>query len=207
MTVKTPASLSVIPALSVGPFTATRKGLIIHDDEPIAIEIWAAYVTSLIEIEEAGTIQLLIGEALNWGEATYGQACYQYLNEHNYVEGTIANWKWAANRIRDLPDSLRNDDAFSFSHFVAIAPCEPEKQRRWLEKAKEENWSARRLRKEIAKASIPVGDTTITVRVVMDFQLSDSLQNRLKEAAHRFKWAAEEWGIECKSLDVSEVEP
>jgi hypothetical protein len=193
----TPTDLKVIPTLSVGPFTATRRGLIVHSRD-VPIEVWGAYVMALAETGEA--LQLVLGDALNWGEETYGQECFQYLDQLGYVDGTYANWKWVAGRVKR---SLRNEN-LTFSHHVVVAPEEPEKQKEWLDRAEEEGWSSRQLRKKIVKDSIPQKGNSTTMHLSMSFEVPDGLQNRLKEAAHRFKWAAEEWDIRCLEMDVWE---
>jgi len=98
---------------------------------------------------------------------------------------------------------LRNEN-LTFSHHVAIAPEEPGEQRKWLDRAEKEGWSSRQLRKEIVKSGIPQKNIFATVHVTMSFEVPDGLQNRLKEAAHRFKWAAEEWDIKCLEMNVWE---
>ena len=193
----TPTDLKVIPTLSVGPFTATRRGLIVHSQD-VPIEVWGAYVMALTETGEA--LQFILGDALRWGEETYGQECYQYLDQLGYVDGTYANWKWVAGRVKR---SLRNEN-LTFSHHVAVAPEEPEKQKEWLDRAEEEGWSSRQLRKKIVKDGIPQEGNSTTMHLSMSFEVPDGLQNRLKEAAHRFKWAAEEWDIRCLEMSVWE---
>jgi len=153
---------------------------------------------ALTETNEA--IQLILGDALNWGEETYGQECYQYLEQLGYVDGTYANWKWVAKHVER---SLRNEN-LTFSHHVDVALEEPERQEKWLNKAEEEGWSARQLRKEIIKDNIPKTDEVITMHVNMAFKIPGGLQNRLKETAHRFVWTAGEWDIECLNMDVWE---
>jgi hypothetical protein len=193
----TPTDLKVIPTLSVGPFTATRRGLIVHSRD-VPIEVWGAYIMALAETGEA--LQLILGDALNWGEETYGQECYQYLEQLGYVDGTYANWKWVAGRVKR---SLRNEN-LTFSHHVPVAPLEPEEQEKWLSKAEEEGWSARQLRKEIIKDSIPQKGDLAMMHITMSFEVPDGLQNRLKESVHRFRWAAEEWDIKCLEMNVWE---
>ena len=131
----------------IGNFEFTRRGMIVHG-EP-AFEEWADVVSSFLTI--AGTIQLCLGDLLNYGERAYGEKYSQFLDVRSY--GTLATWAWVA---RSVDFSMRIEN-LSFEHHRKVAPLPPPEQDRLLREAEKKGWSSSRLGEEvrIAKGDPP----------------------------------------------------
>lgn len=97
-----------------------------------------------------GAVHWWIGDWLNYGERAYGETYAQAMEETGFEYGTLANDKYVANVIGL---SSRNE-SLSFKHHVAVAPLEPEQQKEWLDRAEEEDLSARELRHQIKEGKL-----------------------------------------------------
>ena len=123
----------------IGNFEFTRKGMIVHG-EP-AFEEWADVVSSFLTI--AGTIQLCLGDLLNYGEQAYGEKYSQFLDTRAY--GTLATWAWVA---RSVDIAIRSEQ-LPFEHHRRVAPLPPPEQDRLLREAERQGWSSSRLGEEV----------------------------------------------------------
>ena len=80
------------------------------------------------------------------GTEAYERMAAIYLGERE--ARTIEDWAYVA---RNVPRSNRLD--LSFSHHRKVAKLDPNEQREWLERAKRNEWSGRRLEEVIARAT------------------------------------------------------
>lgn len=120
-------------------------------DDNLTLEEWKVLGQQLKQVE--GSVQFWIGD---W--ARFGDKKGYYTNPKVYDEleeitglgrGTIQNYKSVAERT----SSLRNED-LSFNHHVEVAKLKPDQQKKFLDKASEENLSVRELRDEIRKSEV-----------------------------------------------------
>lgn len=145
--------LSEIPALTIGPFRATRTGLVV-DGEP-TIEEWDAYGCGLRAVAEG--VNWLRGDWLTYGEHAYGEMYAQAVNSTDYAEGSLRNMKYVA---ANVPMEVRRAD-LPYSHHIEVAKLDdPDEQARWLKRASDRDWSRRDLAVAIegARAEQTVAD-------------------------------------------------
>lgn len=127
-----------------------EKNKLIIDDS-ITIDEWKDLGQLLKQVE--GSVQFWIGDWARFGEKKgftgkyVSPKVYDELEELTGLDrGTIQNLKSVAEKT----SSFRNED-LSYTHHVAVAPLEPEQQKKFLQKASEEKLSTRELREEIRK--------------------------------------------------------
>jgi hypothetical protein len=94
-------------------------------------------------------VMFLLGDALTFGEAAYGEEFAQAIDLTRKVlqlsEKTIKNASWICSSI---DPSLRRE-TLTFSHHEVVAPLEPEEQSEFLDQAESENLTVSALRKII----------------------------------------------------------
>ena len=118
---------------------------------PTSLEIvneppFERWVEMFEALKRAGAaIQFWLGDMINYGERAYGEKYSQFLEVRQ--GGTLRNYAWVADNV---PASLRNDN-LSWDHHRRVASLPEPEQREWLDKADQEEWSARQLDREIAK--------------------------------------------------------
>ena len=140
-------SRDLIPALSVGPFRATTLGLFVL--RPPTWEECENYGLGLQLVAKA--TPLLVGDWLNIVERYFPESFTQAVSLTGLNPETLRNWKWITNRV---PASRRRDPLY-LTHYALVAPLEPLEQGRWLEVAKEEEWSTRELKEAINPSDNP----------------------------------------------------
>lgn len=143
---------------------------------------WRGLMQTLGRIERAE--QWWIGDALNQGEAEYGEKYAQAVGEEQAK--TWRTYAWVAGRVQT---SMRID--ISWNHCRVVAKWDdPEPQEYWLEMARTEGWSYRELAKEIKKAYLTEqGEVTGTYRVLYadpPWQYSDDLIEGYGAAEHHY---------------------
>jgi len=84
---------------------------------------------------------------LNYGEREYGKKYKEALDETGYAYQTLANIKYVSGRFGI---SQRREN-LSWSHHAVIAALESPEQDEWLDRAEQEGWSVKALRKQIAE--------------------------------------------------------
>lgn len=131
-------NMDTIPALSIGPFVATKLGLQIDGDVPFTD--WEAYGRGLLVVHES--IHFLIGDWLNYGERHYGETYLQALEETPFAESTLRSDKWVAEKVK----ASHRLTELSWSHHREVAILPPEQQRPMLERALENQWTRLELR-------------------------------------------------------------
>jgi len=135
-------STDIIPALSVGVFTAAPTGLVVADGPAPEFEIWFSYGEALRKIK--GALKFVLGDWLNFGENAYGEKYAQALSlwpESTY--GSLANTAYVCSNV---PFSCRHEN-LSFEHHYTVAKLEQDKQKELLDKAEANEWTVGDLRK------------------------------------------------------------
>lgn len=98
-----------------------------------------------------------IADLLREAEARFGESAYQVAQATGRSEGTLLNWIRVAERV---PRSRRRGE-LSFTHHVLVAPLELPEQRRWLQRAVDQQFSSRELRDAItAERALEDGSST-----------------------------------------------
>jgi hypothetical protein len=108
-----------------------------------SFEQWQQAMEFVQRSEQA--VYFWIGDLLNYGETLYGETYTQAIDATGFEYGTLANDKSVA---RAIPQPIRKSD-LSFEHHRAVAKLEPNDQEKWLDKASEEHWTVKELRKEL----------------------------------------------------------
>lgn len=121
--------------------TYHETGMTFLPETPYAV--WEECVGTLQRI--AGSVQWWIGDALRFGERTYGETYAQAIESTGQSYGHLANCKWVAGRY---DPSLRNEDV-TWNHHVALADMDDVDERQdLLREAGAEGWSVSRLKDE-----------------------------------------------------------
>lgn len=150
----------VVPITGKGETTAegsfyrmTDKGLL-FEAEP-AFTDWALLGRYLGSMQRV--IPWLIGDWLNFGEATYHDLYAQAMDETGLEYGTLRNYKYVA---RAFPIERRRTD-ISYQHHADVASLPPDKQDAWLADAAREGWTVRDLRYRLSGGTRDgdIGDT------------------------------------------------
>jgi ribosomal protein L30E len=133
-----------------GAFRLTSVGLRV-EGEP-GFDEWAACLTSLAAIE--GAVQFWIGDALNYGEAAYGEKYSQAVSPSQAK--TWTNYAYVA---RSVPISIRRE-IVSYSKHAVVAALPAEDQDRLLGECETEGYTVKELRAVIQNGSSPIRLTT-----------------------------------------------
>jgi hypothetical protein len=108
--------------------------------EDLSYEQWAGVVSTILAVHEASGFWF--GDAIRYGKRRYGETYTQWLRDTDYEPGSLRNMVYVSEKV-EL--SFRNDN-LSFTHHVAVAPLEPEKQREMLDRAEAEGLTVVALR-------------------------------------------------------------
>jgi hypothetical protein len=104
--------------------------------------------------------QWWIGDWIRYGTSRWGERYAEAARVTGYDVASLRNMAWVASRF-DL--SLRSDK-LTWSHHVLLAPLEPDLQKHWLGRAREERLSVADLRVELraaqGKQAVTSGTTT-----------------------------------------------
>lgn len=104
-------------------------------------------------------LPIYLGDLLNEGQDRFGEVYAQAVESTTYAAMTLYHYSYVT---RSVPRSARVPGA-TLSHMAVVAPLrgQPALQRRWLERAVLNRWSAKTLRKERNKVLINVTDGTV----------------------------------------------
>jgi hypothetical protein len=118
------------------------------------LDAWEAIGEHLAKIEKG--LQWALGDWWVYGEHEYGERkAVAKAKGIPYEFGSLMNLGYVARRVTT---SLRNE-ALSFNHHTAVAPLEPEDQKKWLPKAARGKWSVKVLRRHMnERAQDDLGD-------------------------------------------------
>ena len=148
-TQNTPVAKKPVPAPAI-PLNCPGKMTPIGWQPPtkkLDLNTWVKCGKAFSQIE--GAVQWWLGDWWTYGEHAYGERKALF-EEGGSLEGlnfqTIADYGWVANSVET---SLRNE-VLSFQHHKVLAPLPRAQQRKWLERAVKEDWSARQLKSAIA---------------------------------------------------------
>lgn len=136
----------------------SKKLVALTPEEYESIGVMLGHVARYID-EKRDQAAWLIGDWLNMGEKIYGDDFYQVAEVLQLAPQTLTNRRSICSRI---PRSQRKQGV-TFSTHAEVAYVTPEEREVWLTKAKQGDWSARRLREErkLSEAASSNGDGTV----------------------------------------------
>lgn len=118
--------------------TETPTGLQFSPDTPI--EVWGTLVTRLQRQQRL--IEWALADAINFGEAAYGELYAQWVEETGLTKRTLANIASVGRRI----ESSRRREHVSFAHHAEVAYLPVPDQESLLEAAESRGWTRYDLR-------------------------------------------------------------
>lgn len=130
-----------------GAFTRT------HLDLPpdLSFEKYEAILAWLGSVKRATS--WAIGDAIIYGEHTYGEKYAQAVEATGLTVGTLQNYVYVCSRV--IPS--RRVEGVHFSCHYEVAHMAPKEQRRWLARAKKEDLTQRQLRALIREEEEALG--------------------------------------------------
>jgi lambda repressor-like predicted transcriptional regulator len=120
----------------------TSVGLTILED--LSLPEWIELMEMLVRLETA--FQFAIGDALIWGESTYGEKYSQAMESTGLSYQSLANMVWVAKKV---PQHNRVS-GLSWTHHRVVASLEPEDQPGMLDYALNNGLSASGLQQMIS---------------------------------------------------------
>lgn len=128
----------VIPALSAGPFVATKTGLRIYGD-PTPDE-FDTYLRAMLSVTER--VLWIVGDAILYGEQHCPDVVDAIIESGVYQRQTLSNARWVASRVQP---NARNPE-LAWSMHQAVASLEPQDQVSLLGAAEDLGWTRDELR-------------------------------------------------------------
>lgn len=128
-----------------------RVGLIF--DKSISYDEWgiAGHIFNQIE----GSNQWWIGDWLKEGKKRFERGKYnEAVEKTGFSKTTIRHSEYVSIRIPIESGRRRPPFLLSWTHHQEVAPHDPSEQDRWLDKAEEENWTVKELRRAIRESKI-----------------------------------------------------
>jgi hypothetical protein len=146
------APTSILDAGSFEFYSVSEHGIKFKPGTPR--DTWLYVVNQLTTMFESShrlhiRVMFLLGDALTFGEAAYGEEFAQAIDLTRKVlqlsEKTIKNASWICSSI----DPSRRRETLTFSHHEVVAPLDPEEQSEFLDQAESENLTVSALKKII----------------------------------------------------------
>jgi hypothetical protein len=128
-----------------------RTGINFPDGLPY--EKWEVLITELMALE--GAHRWWLGDAINYGEHTYGDKYAQAIDLTGISYEVLKNYCYVA---RNVQMSLRSDN-LSWTHHYAVAHLDPAMQKRLLQLAEDNLWTTREMQQQVRERTSPQIDT------------------------------------------------
>ena len=145
-------------------FNCAETRLEISDNTPF--DEWMKLGEALKKANK--TLQWWIGDWLNFGERKYGSMYGQAIDSTGYDYGTLANFKYVADKVEF---SLRSEN-LSFNHHLLVAKLDEKQQKFWLKEAEKKDLSIKELKTAIKRgeaSEVPI----IKEKLKLDIRLGD----------------------------------
>lgn len=151
----------------------TPTGLSFTGD--LSFDQWEVLLNRLYTMN--GAIQWMLGDALNYGNARYGEKYSQALESTKLTYSALANFSWVA---RSVPPENRNPN-LSWTHHRAVSKLDVEEQKRLLEEAERKEWTVDTLTEVVR--GVPVTEKRISDSVAVPVGLSTTVANQVLDTA------------------------
>lgn len=117
-----------------------------------------------------------LGDMVLLGESLFGEEIWQYIDHNEIPESTVRGAVWVSKQVPPSNRAL----AKTWSHCQAVAALQPDVQKEWLLKARENDWTVAKLKQEMA-AAISTSKLTfwLVVKVTTESQ-SDKIAKQLE---------------------------
>jgi len=125
-----------------------KEGLVFRDPAKMKFRRWEQLIATLNAMEDA--VPWWIGDALNFGEQSFGEKYAQAVEITGYRKTYLQNICWLSSRI----PMQRRRAALGISMHQEVASLEPEFQDQWLKSAEENQLTRRELRHSIKQGKI-----------------------------------------------------
>lgn len=116
----------------------------------VPFEVWENIGSGLKKI--GGSIQLWLGDWLNYGEKVYGEKYSQALEGTHYAYTTLREYASIAQRTENLRKNVDSHLQLPITHLNLIADLEPKQQEKWAKKAAENQMTVKELREAIKES-------------------------------------------------------
>lgn len=151
----------------------TPTGLAFTGDLPF--DQWEVLLNRLYTMN--GAIQWMLGDALNYGNARYGEKYSQALESTKLTYSALANFSWVA---RSVPPENRNAN-LSWTHHRIVSKLDLEEQKKVLDEAERKGWSVDTLT-EVVRGT-PITEKQISENVSVPVGLSTTAANKILDTA------------------------
>lgn len=110
---------------------------------------WERVMGGLFQTQRS--LNWIIGDGLNYGEYTYGEAYAQAIEITGWEYQRLADVKYVASKV---PYDLRNQD-LTWTHHKYVAPLDMSSQKKWLDEAAEKEWTTAQLKSALNGRAVP----------------------------------------------------
>ena len=111
-------------------FQISPTGLLMHGKP--SFDTWSDFGELLRVFDRS--LQLAVGDWLNYGEAMFGEQASQVIDAETWSEATVRVYRWVAAKVPPQ-NRVALNHGLTFGHLRAVAALEPAAQKTWLDKA------------------------------------------------------------------------
>lgn len=146
--------LSILDQGEFQNFSVSEHGITFKQETPQ--EDWLKAVQSLCGMYEGTELArqrtlMLLADALNFGEASYGESFSQAIDSTRQALGltpkTIANAQWTYKRI----EPARRRSGISLGHYSVLASLNPEEQEKYFDQIETHHLTVQSLKETVAE--------------------------------------------------------
>lgn len=134
----------------VSSFSLQKNGAVAIGNP--TFEQWSSCLGFVQKSEQA--VHFWLGDIINWGSQTFGEKYTQAVEVTGFDIGTLQNDCYISKAV---PIDNRKSE-LSFEHHKIVAKLEPDEQKKWLEKAADENLTVKELRRELSGRTVKEED-------------------------------------------------
>lgn len=173
---------------------ATTTALVL--DEGLDQGAWRTILGRILRLSDSSA--WWIGDALAYGEWRYGEKYRDVLEALELNYDRARDYAYVAGNV---PPAVRLAE-LSFYHHRAVAKLVPSEQETWLARARDEGWSVKQLREQLAREPEPAGRPAVLEQ--LRFTIDPDRLERYTAAAERVDSSMQDWAIAV--LDVAAAE-
>jgi hypothetical protein len=173
---------------------ATTTALVL--DEGLGQGAWRTILGRVLRLSDSSA--WWIGDALAYGEWRYGEKYREVLEALELNYDRARDYAYVAGNV---PPAVRVAE-LSFYHHRAVAKLVPREQEIWLARARDEGWSVKQLREQLAEQPEPAGHPAVLEQI--RFTIDPDRLQRYTAAAERVDATVQDWALAV--LDVAAAE-